>query len=54
MDPTNLDALDYIVDTLRLTHTNDKLPTYKAILDRWMGADSQPVIIRAKPRGPKG
>jgi tetratricopeptide (TPR) repeat protein len=53
-DPTNLDALDYIVDTLRLTHTNDHLAKYKAILDRWNGADSTPMIIRDNTVRPKG
>ena len=45
-DPTNLDALDFIVDLLRGTHTNDKLKEYKSILDRWGNADSQPEIVR--------
>jgi hypothetical protein len=52
-DPTDLDALDFIVDVLRSTHTLDKLPTYKAILDRWEGADSSPVLIHDAPRGVK-
>ena len=53
IDPTNLDALDYIIDTLRHAHTFSKMRTYKAILDRWEGVDSTPVIIKPKPRGPK-
>ncbi|MCP5366433.1 MAG: hypothetical protein H6906_02845 [Hyphomicrobiales bacterium] len=53
-DPTYLDALDFVVDTLRLTHTRDKLPAYKSILDRWGGVDSTPVIVRGKRGGPKG
>jgi tetratricopeptide (TPR) repeat protein len=52
-DPTNLDALDFVVDIMRLTHTKDKLETYKAILDRWGGADSSPVILKPKPVLPK-
>jgi len=49
-DPTDLDSLDFVIDLLRGTHTNDDLNKYKAILDRWGGVDSQPVIIRDKPR----
>jgi hypothetical protein len=49
-DPTNLDALDFIVDLLRGTHTNDKLKEYKSILDRWGNADSQPEIVRENPQ----
>jgi tetratricopeptide (TPR) repeat protein len=52
-DPTNLDALDYIVDILRGTHTKDKLATYKAILDRWTGGDSKPTFLEPKPLRPK-
>lgn len=53
-DPTYLDALDYLIDVLRGTHTRDTLAQYKAILDRWMGGDSQPVIIRDTTVRPKG
>ncbi len=49
-DPTDLDSLDFVIDLLRGTHTNDDLKKYKAILDRWGGVDSQPVIVRDKPR----
>ena len=52
-DPTNLDALDYIVDLLRGTHTKDKLATYKAILDRWSGGDSSPTFLEPRPLRPK-
>jgi tetratricopeptide (TPR) repeat protein len=52
-DPTSLDALDYLVDLLRGTHTQDKLAVYKAILDRWSSADSTPVIRKPKPLRPK-
>ena len=53
IDPTNLDALDFIVDILRGTHTYVKMRTYKVILDRWEGADSTPVVIKPEPRGPR-
>lgn len=52
-DPTSLDALDFLVDILRGTHTNDKLATYKAILDRWSGADTTPVALKPRNMGPK-
>jgi hypothetical protein len=52
-DPTDLDALDLLVDILRSTHTMGKLATYKAILDRWQGIDSSPIMIRDQPRGTK-
>lgn len=52
-DPTSLDCLDYVVDVLRGTHTKDKLAEYKAILDRWSGGDSTPVILKAKPVRPR-
>ncbi len=52
-DPTCLDCLDYLVDILRGTHTKDTLVQYKAILDRWGGADSTIVIQRDPPRGPR-
>jgi len=52
-DPTDLDALDFVVDILRTTRTMDRLATYKAILDRWQGADSSPVLNREAPHGVK-
>lgn len=52
-DPTDLDALDFVIDILRGTHTKDKLAEYKTILDRWGGVDSTIVIIHEAPRGPK-
>lgn len=52
-DPTHLDSLDFIIDLLRGTHTNDKHREYKAILDRWGGADSSPTFIETGPAGPK-
>jgi hypothetical protein len=52
-DPTDLDSLDYVVDLVRGTRTRDKLAEYKAILDRWGGADSSPTIPEAAPRGPR-
>jgi tetratricopeptide (TPR) repeat protein len=52
-DPTNLDCLDYVVDILRGTRTKDKLAQYKAVLDRWGGVDSSPVLVEDKPSGPK-
>jgi len=51
--PTHLDALDYIVDILRNTYTYGKVRPYKALLDRWECADSTPVIVKSKPRGPR-
>lgn len=52
-DPTSLDALDFLVDILRGTHTKDKLATYKAILDRWAGADTTPIALKPRTMGPK-
>ena len=52
-DPTDLDCLDYVVDLLRGTRTRDKLAQYKAILDRWGGADSSPTYLDDAPRGPR-
>jgi len=52
-DPTSLDALDFLVDILRGTHTKDKLATYKAILDRWAGTDTTPVTLKPRTLGPK-
>jgi hypothetical protein len=42
-----------LVDITRGTHTKDKLATYKAILDRWAGADTTPVVLKPRARGPK-
>jgi tetratricopeptide (TPR) repeat protein len=44
-DPTCLDCLDYVVDLLRGTRTRETLAQYKAILDRWGGADSAPIYV---------
>ena len=52
-DPTSLDALDFLVDITRGTHTKDKLATFKAILDRWAGADTTPVAVKARMPGPR-
>jgi tetratricopeptide (TPR) repeat protein len=52
-DPTSLDALDFLVDITRGTHTKDKLATYKAILDRWAGADTTPVALKPRAIGPR-
>jgi tetratricopeptide (TPR) repeat protein len=52
-DPTSLDALDFLVDITRGTHTKDKLATYKGILDRWAGADTTPVALKPRTMGPK-
>jgi tetratricopeptide (TPR) repeat protein len=52
-DPTSLDALDFLVDILRGTHTKDKLATYKTILDRWAGADTTPIALKPRTMGPK-
>ena len=52
-DPTNLDALDFLVDITRGTRTKDKLATYKAILDRWAGADTTPVTLKPRTMGPR-
>jgi hypothetical protein len=45
--------LDFLVDILRGTHTKDKLATYKAILDRWAGADTTPIALKPRTMGPK-
>jgi tetratricopeptide (TPR) repeat protein len=50
-DPTDLDSLDYLIDILRGTRTTATHAQYKAILDRWMGADSKPVVPAEGPRG---
>lgn len=52
-DPTDLDSLDYVIDILRGTRTKEKHAEYKAILDRWSGADSTPIIPAEAPRGPR-
>ena len=52
-DPTDLDSLDYLIDILRGTRTTATHAQYKAILDRWMGADSKPVVPAEAPRGPR-
>jgi len=53
-DPTSLDALDYIVDLLRLTHTSGQEPQYKELLDLWSGGDSGPTLIDDQRRvGPR-
>ena len=41
-DPTCLDCLDYVIDITRGTRTVASHAQYKAILDRWTGADSKP------------
>jgi tetratricopeptide (TPR) repeat protein len=50
-DPTDLDSLDYLIDILRGTRTTARHLEYKAILDRWTGADSKPIVPAAAPRG---
>lgn len=50
-DPTDLDSLDYVIDLVRGTRTKEKYAEYKAVLDRWMGADSTAVVPREAPRG---
>jgi hypothetical protein len=52
-DPTNLDCLDYVIDLVRGTRTKDKHAEYKAILDRWSGADTKPVRKEETSRGPR-
>lgn len=52
-DPTSLDALDFLVDITRGTHTKDKHATFKAILDRWAGADTTPVALKPRTMGPR-
>jgi tetratricopeptide (TPR) repeat protein len=52
-DPTSLDALDFLVDITRGTHTKDKLAMYKAILDRWAGGDTTPVALKPASAGPR-
>lgn len=53
LDPTNLDALDFVIDIARSTHTKDLHAKYKAILDRWCGVDSAPEFIEPAPPKPK-
>jgi hypothetical protein len=36
-----------------LRATKDKLATYKAILDRWAGADTTPIALKPGTMGPK-
>ncbi|MET0850005.1 MAG: hypothetical protein ABW020_02650 [Candidatus Rokuibacteriota bacterium] len=50
-DPTSLHALDFLVDITRGTHTRDKRATFKAILDRWAGADTAPVVAKSRRPG---
>lgn len=52
-DPTDLDSLDYVIDLLRGTRTTATHAQYKAILDRWSGADTTPTIPREPSRGPR-
>ena len=52
-DPTNLDALDFLIDITRGTRTKDKHATFKAILDRWQGADSTPVVVNPRSAAPR-
>lgn len=40
-DPTNLAALDYLIDLTRGTHTKKLSDQYRAIRDRWAGADTR-------------
>jgi tetratricopeptide (TPR) repeat protein len=50
-DPTCLDCLDYVIDLARGTHTVATHAQYKAILDRWTGADSKPTTPPAASPG---
>lgn len=50
-DPTCLDCLDYVIDLVRGTRTTAAHAQYKAILDRWTGADSKPVTSPAARPG---
>lgn len=52
-DPTNLDALDYIIDLTRGTHTKGLYQQYLAIRDRWAGADTRIRSVPPPNRGPK-
>jgi tetratricopeptide (TPR) repeat protein len=52
-DPTNLDALDFLVDITRGTRTRDRYAEYKAILDRWSGADSTAIRTAGRRMGPR-
>jgi hypothetical protein len=52
-DPTNLDALDFLIEILRATHTKDKYEQYKAIRDRWAGADTAIKTLEPPPAKPK-
>jgi hypothetical protein len=50
-DPTCLDCLDYVIDITRGTRTVATHAQYKAILDRWTGADSKPTAPPAARPG---
>lgn len=50
-DPTCLDCLDYVIDIARGTRTVATHAQYKAILDRWTGADSKPTAPAAARPG---
>ena len=50
-DPTCLDCLDYVIDIVRGTRTVASHAQYKAILDRWTGADSKPTTPPAARPG---
>lgn len=49
-DPTNLDALDFLIDILDPRDRRGVQQQYKAILDKWRGADSAPIILEETPR----
>lgn len=53
-DPTNLDALDYMIDLARGTHTRDLYEHYLGIRDRWAGASTAIRSAPARPGRPKG
>lgn len=52
-DPTDLVALDYLIDLTRGTHTPDLYQQYKAIRDRWAGADTKVERVSPPSRGPR-
>lgn len=52
-DPTSLDALDFLVDVTRGTHTKDKHAYFKGILDRWAGGDTSPLLLKPRGMGPR-
>lgn len=52
-DPTDLAALDYLIELTRGTHSPELYRQYKAIRDSWAGADTTIRKVSAPPLPPK-